>query len=170
MKEMTSRVHGFCRALENLLEDNEDMTLMNLSRLLTHPDRFVQPVPQEVLEEESDEPELILESHLQRGNTLKNALNLVHGQIGSTEEFAIRKSDTIRNRLLYINLLIGILSLAVTLGSLVGSLFGMNVINGYEDSVNAFKVIVFSTVGGSVVFVALVLVAIQKVGALPNLF
>jgi magnesium transporter len=34
---------------------------MNLSRLLTHPERFLQPVPEEILREESDEPELILE-------------------------------------------------------------------------------------------------------------
>ena len=38
--EMTSRVQGFCRALDMVLEDYEDMSLMNLGRLLTHPGRF----------------------------------------------------------------------------------------------------------------------------------
>jgi magnesium transporter len=94
VQEMMSRVDGFCRAIDQLLEDYEDMALMNLSRLLTHPERFIQPVPQSVLDEESDEPELILEAHLQRGHTLNNALRLVQGQITSTEEFAERKSDT----------------------------------------------------------------------------
>ena len=170
IKEMTSRVDGFCRALDTLLEDYEDMALMNLSRLLSHPERFIQPVPQGVLEEESDEPELILEAHLQRGHTLKNGLGLVQGQIHSTEDFAIRKSDTIRNRLLYINMLISILSLAVALGSFIGSIFGMNVINGYEDSDSAFLIIVIATVCGAILLVALMLLSIRKVGALPNLF
>jgi magnesium transporter len=101
------------------------MALMNLSRLLTHPDRFVQPVPQATLEEESDEPELILEAHLQRGHTLTNALSLVQGQINSTEDFAVRKSDTIRNRLLYINMVVSVVSLSVGLGSFIGSMYGM---------------------------------------------
>jgi magnesium transporter len=57
-----------------VLEDYEDMALMNLLRLITHPERFIIPVTQSVLDEESDEPELILEAHLQCGHTLKNTL------------------------------------------------------------------------------------------------
>ncbi len=168
--EMSSRVKGFNRAIDTLLEDYEDMALMNLSRLLSHPERFVQPVPQAVLEEESDEPELILEAHIQRGHTLINALALVEGQISSTEDFAVRKSDTIRNRLLFSNMVISILSLSVATGSFVGSLFGMNVTNFYEESANAFRIIVFTTIGGIFFCVAVVLVVLQKMGALPNVF
>jgi magnesium transporter len=170
IKEMMSRVDGFCRALDTVLEDYEDMALMNLSRLLSHPERFVQPVPQGILEEESDEPELILEAQLQRGHTLTNALALVEGQISSTEDFAVRKSDTIRNRLLYINMVISVLSLSVAIGSFIGSIFGMNVVNQYEDSANAFRVIVLSTVGGALFFILASIGLIRWLGALPNLF
>ena len=166
---MTSRVNGFRRALDVVLEDYEDMALMNLSRLLTHPERFVQPVPQSVLDEESDEPELILEAHLQRGHTLTNALSLVQGQINTTEDFAVRKSDTVRNRLLYINLMISILSLAVTLASVVGSMFGMNVINHFEDIPSAFRNIILSTIGGVVFFIGFIFFCIKRMGALPHL-
>lgn len=168
VKEMMSRVEGFCRALDLLLEDYEDMALMNLSRLLTHPDRFIQPVPQAILEEESDEPELILEAHLQRGHTITNALSLVQGQINTTEDYAVRKSDTIRNRLLYINMMISVLSLSVAVASFVGSVFGMNVINHYEDSPTAFRVIVFSTIGGAIFFIGLIFLSVHKMGALPS--
>lgn len=170
VQEMTSRVKGFNRALDAVLEDYEDMALMNLSRLLTHPERFVQPVSQAVLEEESDEPELILEAHMQRGHTLVNALTLVECQINSTEDFAVRKSDAIRNRLLYINMVISILSLAVTIGSFVGSMFGMNVVNYYEDSSSAFRVIAWSTVVGILLFATTILFVLRKLGALPNVF
>lgn len=170
VREMTSRVDGFNRAIDTLLEDYEDMALMNLSRLLTHPERFVQPVPAAVLEEESDEPELILEAHLQRGHTLVNALTLVEGQISSTEDFAARKSDSIRNRLLYINMVISILSLSVAAGSFVGSIFGMNVVNSYEESDNAFVVIAWTTVAGIFSFLVLILFALRRSGTLPNFF
>lgn len=170
VKEMMSRVNGFCRAMDNLLEDYEDMALMNLSRLLSNPDRFIQPVSQAVLDEESDEPELILEAHLQRGHTLTNALTLVQGQIHTTEDFAVRKSDSIRNRLLFINMMISILSLSVAGASLVGSLFGMNVSNPLEESSEAFVVLSSATVGGSVAFVIFVFCLIQKSGALPSIF
>lgn len=51
IKEMSSRVHGFIRAMNLVLDETEDMALMNLSRLLTHPERFIQPVPEEILNE-----------------------------------------------------------------------------------------------------------------------
>lgn len=60
VKEMSSRVKGFVKSLSRTLDEDEDMALMNLSRLLTNPEIFIQPVSPEVLEEESDEPELIL--------------------------------------------------------------------------------------------------------------
>jgi magnesium transporter len=170
IKEMQSRVTGFCRAIDMVLEDYEDMTLMNLSRLLTHPDRFIQPVSQAILDEESDEPELILEAHVQRGNTLSNALSLVGGQISTTEDYAARKSDTIRNRLLYINMLISIMSLAVAMASFIGSIFGMNVPNDYEDSERAFRVIALTTVGGGILFSVVLVTSLTKLGALPRLF
>jgi magnesium transporter len=168
VQEMMSRVDGFNRALDELLEDYEDMSLMNLSRLLTHPERFIQPVPQSILDEESDEPELILEAHLQRGHTLNNGLRLIQGQITSTEEYAERKSDEIRNRLLYINLVIQTFSLSVAIGALVGSIFGMNVINNYEDSHTAFLVIIFVTLAFMAAVSLFVIALIHRIGALPK--
>jgi magnesium transporter len=170
IEELQSRLKGFCRAIDMVLEDYEDMTLMNLSRLLTHPDRFIQPVPQAILDEESDEPELILEAHLQTGNTLSNALSLVGGQISTTEDYAARKSDTIRNRLLYTNMLISTMSLAVAMASFVGSIFGMNVPNYYEDSDRAFRVIALTTVAGGLLFSIVLVTSLTKLGALPNVF
>jgi hypothetical protein len=54
---------------------------MNLSRLVTHPENFVQPISPEMLEIESDEPELVLESNLHNALTLSNALDLIQGQV-----------------------------------------------------------------------------------------
>jgi magnesium transporter len=168
--EMISRVDGYCRAMDDLLEDDEDMALMNLSRLLTHPERFIQPVPQSILDEESDEPELIVEAHLQRGHTLANALRLVQGQVTSTEDFAERKSDTIRNQLLFINLLLQTMALAVAVGSFIGAIFGMNVLNGYEESHKVFVAIFASTCAFMVIVPIVMIFVIRRMGIVPRLF
>jgi len=74
---MEGRVQGFVKALNQTLDDEEDMALMNLSRLISNPERVIQPVPQEVQDEESDKPELILEVYLQQALSEVNALELL---------------------------------------------------------------------------------------------
>lgn len=134
---MDRRVQGFVRAINQVLDEDEDMTLMNLSRLLTHPERFVQPVSREVLEEESDEPELILETYLQQALSIVNTLDLLKGQIMTTHEQISMTLDALRNRLLFINTLLSVASLCVTLGSYIGAIFGMNIANPIMEMKNA---------------------------------
>lgn len=148
VKIMENRVQGFVRAMNEVLDDDEDMALMNLGRLLTHPERFLQPVSQDVLHEESDEPELILEAYLQQALSIVNGLDLLKGQILTTEEQINMTLDAIRNRLLYINTLLSVASLCVSIGSFVGSIFGMNLTNHLESKPNAFVQATIGTVVG----------------------
>ena len=145
---MEGRVQGFVRAMNDILDDDEDMTLMNLSRLITHPERFLQPVSKEILHEESDEPELILEAYLQQALSIVNELDLLKGQIMTTEEQISMLLDAIRNRLLYINTLLSVASLCVALGSFVGSIFGMNLRNHIEEQPTAFVRVTVGVVVG----------------------
>ena len=166
--EMEARVQGFVRALNLVLDEDEDMALMNLSRLITHPERFIQPVSQEMLEEESDEPELILEAYMQQSLSTVNTLQLLKGQIASTEELVTMKLDAIRNRLLYISTMTSIASLCVATASLVGSIFGMNLLNNLESDSNAFaQVLVGTIVGCFVLFFGISWVAYRS-GVLPQ--
>jgi len=64
VKEMEARVQGFVRAMHNILDEEEDMALMNLSRLISHPDRFIQLISNAILNEESDKSELVLETFM----------------------------------------------------------------------------------------------------------
>ena len=169
IKEMSSRVTNFVRALNTALDDEEDLTLMNLSRLITHPERFIQPVPEEVLNEESDEPELILETHMQQALSTSNQLELLQGQVVTSEELMAMQMDTIRNRLLYMNMVLSVMMLTVTMGALVGSLFGMNLRNDLEDEQGVFGKVVIGTLVGSVLFLFLVMFAFRKAGILPRL-
>jgi magnesium transporter len=148
------------QSIHRLLDDDEDMALMNLSRLLTHPERFVQPVPQRVLNEESDEPELILEANLQVGLTLVNYLEVMLGQIHTAKELIDQRLDATRNKLLFANMLISVFTLCVTLGALVGSFFGMNLIlpnNLGEDDFAFNQVVAYTCIGCIVICIAIMM-------------
>jgi hypothetical protein len=168
IREMRSRVKGFVKSISRILDEDEDMALMNLSRLRTHPEKFIQPVPQEVLEEESDEPELILEAYLQITFTLQNALDLIQGQVDTASELVDQKLDSVRNRILYANMVISVISLCVASASLVGSFFGMNLPNELETDSEAFKQVVTTTVAGAMVLGLIILAALLYSGAIPR--
>jgi hypothetical protein len=110
IREMASRISRFITSMHLILDDDEDMALMNLSRLITHPHRFIKPISKEQLEEESDEPELILEAHLQTGLTLQNMLDLVKGQIDTVTDLVDQKLDSARNRILLLNTVVATLT------------------------------------------------------------
>ena len=167
-REMEARVQGFVRALNLVLDEDEDMSLMNLSRLITHPERFIQPVSQEILEEESDEPELLLESYMQQSLSTANTLELLQGQITSTEELVTMKLDAIRNRLLYISTMVSIASLCVATASLVGSIYGMNLLNNLENDPNAFAQVLAGALIGSVGLFVLISFWAYRSGVLPQ--
>ncbi len=167
VREMEGRVQGLVRAMNQILDDEEDMALMNLSRLISHPERFIQPVSQEVLNEESDEPELILEVYLQQALSEVNALNLLRGNIINTEELVSLQMDIVRNRLLYINTVVSVISLTVASASLVGSIFGMNLTNHLENDDTAFTEVVAGTLVGMVCMLILILVLISRSGVMP---
>jgi magnesium transporter len=169
VREMSSRVKGFVESLERTLDEDEDMALMNLSRLLTNPERFIQPVSPAVLEEESDEPELILEAHLQVGLSLTNALDLIQGQIDTAAELVDQQLDAMRNRILFANMILTVVAVCLTSASLVGSLLGMNLLNYLEEDPTAFRQVVSGTLGGTVFLGLLILVVLYLTGTVPHM-
>jgi magnesium transporter len=168
IREMGSRLKGFVQSVERVLDEDEDMALMNLSRLLSHPDRFIKPVSAQILEEESNEPELILEASMQTGLTLTNALHLIQGQIDTASELVDQKLDSVRNKILFANMIISVFSLCVASASLVGSIFGMNLTNGLEFDNNAFKQVAVGTVCGAFSMCVFIMAALIYSGAIPQ--
>jgi CorA-like Mg2+ transporter protein len=172
VQDMSSRVKSFVQSLHRLLDDEEDMALMNLSRLLTHPERFVQSVPQQTLNEESDEPELILEANLQIALTLTNYLNLIQGKINTTKELIDQRLDATRNKLLFAEMLISVFILCVTIATLVGSFLGMNVeIPSYIHTYpKAFEFVILYTCVGCLLLFALIMIILMYTGTVPVRF
>jgi magnesium transporter len=166
---MSSRVKSFVQSLHRLLDDDEDMALMNLSRLLKYPERFIQPVPQRILNEESDEPELILEANLQIALTLTNYLDLIQGKIHTAKELIDQRLDATRNKLLFANMLISVFTLCITLGAMIGSFFGMNLeippsIHTYP---RAFELVILYTCLGCLVLFVVIMIFLMYTGTIP---
>lgn len=168
MAEMESRVKRYMTSLDRIIEDDERMALMNLSRLMTHPERFIQTVSTDILEEEAGEPELILEAHLNTTYTIQNALQLIKGQIDSASELVDRKQDSARNKILLANSVIMIFSLCVGSASLVGSFFGMNLTNHLETNGKAWVIVLLSTMAMSVLIGIISVLALTWTGAMPR--
>jgi magnesium transporter len=135
---MDSRVNNFIRALSKICDDEKQLALMNLSRLLTHPDRFVKPT-NEILLEESDESELIIEAYLTEGFKILNQLQLLHKQVSRTEKDLSMNLDAMRNRLLYINTMISVANLIFGMGAFIGGMFGVNVPFSLNSDPYAFR-------------------------------
>jgi len=149
-----------------VLDEDEDLALVNLSRLITTPHRYVQPISQQILEEEGDEPEIILEAYTQLGLSTSNDLKLLKSQVQSTEELVRASLDATRNRLLGYNTILALASLSVALASMVGSFFGMNLASGLENTQGAFELAVFITLGGVLGIFALLSMILYRSGVM----
>lgn len=168
MSEMDSRVKRYMTAIDRILDDDEELALMNLTRLMLHPERFVQSTSEDVLEEEGAEPSFIIEAHLNTAFTLQNVLHLIKGQIDSASELVDRKQDAARNKILLANTIITVFSLCVGSASLVGSFFGMNLTNHLETNSNAWMIVLVSTMAMAIVIGVLAIYALTWSGALPR--
>jgi hypothetical protein len=166
---MSSRVKGFSQSIIRLLNEDEDMALMNLSRLLTHPERYIQPVPPEILEEESDEPELILEAYLQTALSMLNSLELMDGQIHAASELVDQKLNSIQNRLLLANMVISVFFLCITCVATVGSFMGTNLRNFMEEDPHVFKYICYGSVGCGFVLGYIIMYILFRTNAIPRI-
>lgn len=167
-RELMLRVNAFIESMNRILDEDKLMALMNLSRLLTHPERFIQPVPNEVLDEESDEPELLLEANLQIGLTLLNVLESVQGKVDTASQTIDQRLSTMRNQILYADMLVSVATLSVATASLVGSLFGMNLYNSLEENNYAFRVVVTSTIIGAMILTFAIYLGLVYSGTIPG--
>lgn len=156
-------------SISRVLDDDEDLALMNLTRVVLYPERFLQTTSEEVLETEASEPSFIIEAHLNTAYTLQNVLRLINGQVDSASELVDRKQDAARNKILLANTIISVFSLCVGSASLVGSFFGMNLTNHLETHGSAWTIVLVSTMAMSVVIGILGLGLLIWSGSLPSM-
>jgi len=166
---MQARVKGFVQSINRILNEDEDMALMNVSRLVTNPENFVQPVSSEMLEIESDEPELVLESNLNNALTLSNALDLIQGQVETASDLIDARMDAARNKFLLASLLMSIASLSLTALTCVSGIFGMNLPSGIEEEQGYFVPVTYGSIVGSLLLGIAIFVGMIRTGVITGL-
>lgn len=168
VREMTARTRGFVKSVTRLLDEEEDLMLVNLTRIRTHPELYLIPVPPEVIQEESDEPELILESFLQVGLSLTNALDLIQGQVHSASELVQQQLDSTRNKILLANMILTVVTICLSGVAVVSSVYGMNLANPLEEIPAAFDLVVWTSLAGFLCLFFVIIAILVFFGAIPR--
>lgn len=105
--------------LQSVLDEDEDMAAMYLTEKRKTPDLVRNPI-------DHDEAEMLLESYLQVVDDLTNRADLANRAIDDTENLIEIHLDTMQNQLLLVNLVLSIISTIFGFGTMVTSIFGMN--------------------------------------------
>lgn len=154
VSEMIERARAHKRILEELLDEDDLLSLMALSLLKTKPHLYNMPLENEILATR-EEAESMLESYLMDYNSIQSKLTLLRSQLQGAEALVSLRLDTSRNELLITNTVVSVVSCTFAIGGYVGALFGMNLTNGFEDdptstfwtvSITTTILVVFATI------------------------
>ncbi|KAG5182069.1 hypothetical protein JKP88DRAFT_319716 [Tribonema minus] len=141
VSEMDSRAKARRRALLNLLEEDEDLAMMQLTKMREHPENYALPLSHEV-EEDHEEVELLLESFLQEITSLSNVLEGMGSRMRNTETLIQArdvKLDIARNQLLTASTIFSLVAMCLSFGAVITGLFGMNLNNGHMDTADSHQ-------------------------------
>jgi len=161
------KIHQVRRALGDLLENDEDLALMNLSRLKDRPSLYSIPLDPTLLASH-EEIEILLESYLTDYNSLETKLVYLKTQMQNAEELVMLRLDTSRNQLLIADNVISIVSCSLGFGSFIGAIFGMNFDSEIWSDRTAFSSVTVMTVIGMIVGAVGTIIYFQKTGILPS--
>jgi len=117
------------QALEEVLEQDEDLTAMYLTDKINN-------VPRELSEHE--DLEVLLESFSKQVEEVVNEAENIESNVQSTQEIVELILDSNRNQLLALDLKVSIGTMGIGTGALVAGLFGMNLTSHLEESSLAF--------------------------------
>ena len=142
-----SRASNIKNILENLLDEDEDMANMYLTE---------KHASQNYVRSSGDHSEIetLLEAYLQVIAEHVNQSTLLNDAIDDTEDLVSIHLDTLRNRLLAVELACSVVSMAVGAGGLIASMFGMNLPIAWFDP-EATQASFFIVVGIIVALIAM---------------
>jgi magnesium transporter len=129
MNAFDSRATGVLKAVNQLLDDEELLRLLHLSKLYETPS-IVNDLNQMVI----DVPEVMLEVYVQDINTTRSKMLLMKQRMQDTESLVMLKLDAIRNYLISADVVFNLVAMAMTFGMFVTGTFGMNLASGVEVS------------------------------------
>jgi magnesium transporter len=126
--------------LTQLLNNDDDML-----RLLLTEQREAEARGEEVSHERHEDVELLLEEYARQLTNILFEIHYLLQRLQSKQEFASLALAGYRNRLIRMNLYLALAGLSLGVGTTVAGFFGMNLINGLEDSPVAFNSVIMLT-------------------------
>ncbi|DBA02127.1 TPA: hypothetical protein N0F65_011194 [Lagenidium giganteum] len=129
MDEFESQVDGVRRMLMELLDNDEDLHLLYLTKLYQDPSLL-----QNLNSFDSEEAEVVLENYLQDIFSTRTKATLLQHRIQNTESLVMIKLDWTRNYLLKVDIFLALMSVSLALGTYTTGAFGMNLTSGVEEA------------------------------------
>ncbi len=127
------RINSVRNCIAEVLESDADMAAMYLTAKSSN----AQPRPVYAHEE----MELLLESYLKIAEEIASRVQLLASNIQSTEDIVNIGLVGQRNELLLLELKLGIGTFAASMGGFGATVLGMNLVNGFESSTEAFWIV-----------------------------
>lgn len=141
MNEFEAQVDGVRRVLMVLLDNEEDLRLLYLSRLYEDPTLL-----SDLYSIDSEEIEVLIENYLQDIFSTRTKADLMQHRISNTESLVMMKLDSVRNYLLGVDVIFSIVVISLSVGTFIAGVFGMNLHSGVESADGWFQGVVVLTV------------------------
>ncbi|KAF4315797.1 hypothetical protein BBO99_00004782 [Phytophthora kernoviae] len=129
MNEFESQVDGVRRVLMELLDNEEDLRLLYLTKLHEDPSLLT-----DLFSFDSEEAEVLIENYLQDIFSTRTQAELMQHRITNTESLVMLKLDSMRNYLLRVDLVFSLMTISLSVGTLLAGVFGMNLASGVEEA------------------------------------
>ncbi|TMW63224.1 hypothetical protein Poli38472_002165 [Pythium oligandrum] len=129
MNEFESQVDGVRRALMEILDNEEDLRLLYLTKLYEDPSLL-----SDLWSFDSEEAEVLIENYLQDIFSTRTKANLMQHRIQNTESLVMLKLDSMRNYLLGVDILFSIIAISISVGTFIAGVFGMNLRSDLDQS------------------------------------
>ncbi|KAG4060434.1 hypothetical protein PC123_g4676 [Phytophthora cactorum] len=129
MNEFESQVDGVRRVLMELLDNEEDLRLLYLTKLHEDPSLLA-----DLYSFDSEEAEVLIENYLQDIFSTRTKADLMQHRITNTESLVMLKLDSMRNYLLRVDLVFSLVTISLSVGTLLAGVFGMNLASGVEEA------------------------------------
>lgn len=155
MNEFESQVDGVRRALMEILDNEEDLHLLYLTKLHQDPSILT-----DLYCFDSEEAEVLIENYLQDIYSTRTKAALMHHRIQNTESLVMLKLDSMRNYLLGVELMFSLIAISLSFGTYITGAFGMNLNSNLQTadywfwSVVGFTLAIFIvlTIAGALFF------------------
>lgn len=141
INEFEAQVDGVRRVLMVLLDNEEDLRLLYLTKLYDEPNLL-----SDLWSIDSEEIEVLIENYLQDIFSTRTKAELLQHRISNTESLVMMQLDSMRNYLLGVDLIFSIVVISLSVGTFIAGVFGMNLHSGLESADGWFLGVVILTI------------------------